>query len=273
MKARIFTGIVGGSAALAILLFFPPWGIAAAISVICVLGIFELLAVTGHRRPLGVLVLALTFAASAPFLMLLGDTGLAVAVIGVFAVLLSLCQIICHKQLTPEGTGLVFFVSVVAGGGLSSIAAVRALPQGLFYIFLVFLIAWFCDIGAYFTGTLIGKHPMCPSISPKKTVEGFLGGLVFSVGMSLLGAWIYDAVCLRESALTMNYWQVAIMALLLAPLSVLGDLLCSLIKRQSHVKDFGHLFPGHGGIMDRFDSLIFVAPAVYAVCAWLPPIA
>ncbi len=273
MKARIITGLIGLPLALAIMLFFPPWGISAAVGVFNVLAIMELLMVTGYLKHKGILASALVFAAAEPFLMLFGNPGIAAAAVFLYALVLVILQIAYHGRLQVAETGFVFFVSLVVGGGLSCAAYVRALPQGLFYIILCFIIAWFCDIGAYFVGSLCGKHPLCPEISPKKTVEGFIGGVAVAVLASLLGAWIYDAACLPAGGPAMRYWQVGLMALLLSPLSVLGDLFCSIIKRQTHVKDFGHVLPGHGGIMDRFDSLIFVAPAVYAVCLCLPPIA
>lgn len=92
-----------------------------------------------------------------------------------------------------------------------------------------------------------------------------------SVGASVLAGWLYQVIHLTPNALgTVNLWEVGILALLLAPFSVLGDLFASCIKRQSSVKDFGHIFPGHGGVMDRFDSMIFVSPLLFIVLQFLP---
>ena len=96
-----------------------------------------------------------------------------------------------------------------------------------------------------------------------------MGGIVISVGSSVLGAYLYQVIALGDTAYV-SLWQVAVLALLCAPLSVLGDLFASIIKRQSQVKDFGHIMPGHGGIMDRFDSMIFVSPVLFVVLRFLP---
>ena len=132
------------------------------------------------------------------------------------------------------------------------------------------IIAWFSDMGAYFVGSFLGKHKLCEKISPKKTVEGFFGGIVTAVLFSLLGAWIYQTAFLTATGQQVNYWLVALVALVTAPISVVGDLSCSVIKRHRGIKDFGNIFPGHGGILDRFDSLIFVAPILYILCQRLP---
>lgn len=118
--------------------------------------------------------------------------------------------------------------------------------------------------GAYFVGTFLGKHKLCPTISPKKTVEGLIGGFVVSVLASVLAGWLYQLYLTSQGITAMvSLWQIALIALLLAPLSVAGDLFASIIKRQCHVKDFGSIMPGHGGVMDRFDSVLFVAPVMF----------
>ncbi|MGN0171564.1 MAG: phosphatidate cytidylyltransferase [Acutalibacteraceae bacterium] len=270
MKARILTGLIGGSAALLVLLFFPAWAISIVMALVSALGMYELLIVSGYLKHKGLLTAAMAFTLCAPFLLMGGSHFIAVCALVLYVLVLALIQITHHGRLRVEGTGFVFFVSVIVALALSCIAYMRALPHGIFYVFLAFIIAWLCDIGAYFTGTLFGKHKLCPKISPKKTVEGLVGGIVLSVLCSLLGAWIYEVAVLAPAGQHIVYWQVGLLALLLAPLSVIGDLFCSIIKRQSHVKDFGNVFPGHGGVMDRFDSLLFVAPILFIVCTRLP---
>ena len=100
-------------------------------------------------------------------------------------------------------------------------------------------------------------------------MEGLIGGIVVSVGSSVLVAYLYQVLALGDSAYV-SLWQIALLALLCAPLSVLGDLFASIIKRQSGVKDFGHIMPGHGGIMDRFDSMMFVLPVLYILVQYVP---
>jgi phosphatidate cytidylyltransferase len=124
-------------------------------------------------------------------------------------------------------------------------------------------------MGGFFAGSMFGRHKLCPNISPKKTVEGVAGSLVLNVLAMLLFGYVFQAVYY------VNRVQVSFLPLLLigvfgAALSTLGDLSFSLIKRSCHIKDFSEIIPGHGGILDRFDSVIFEAPFVYLLVQFLP---
>ncbi len=149
----------------------------------------------------------------------------------------------------------VFYVAVM----LSYIYQTRILPGGVFTVWLVFVCAWGCDTCAYCVGMLIGKHKMAPVLSPKKSVEGGIGGIV---GAALIGV-LY--------ALAINHWgnagvsvfEFAVIGAAGGAISQVGDLAASAIKRYHNIKDYGKLIPGHGGILDRFDSVIFTAPIIY----------
>ncbi len=149
----------------------------------------------------------------------------------------------------------LFYVAVM----LSYVYQTRQLPGGGMVVWLIFLSSWGCDTCAYCVGVLIGKHKMAPKLSPNKSVEGAIGGIL---GAALLGAVF--AVC-------MNRWAgaggpplfYAIICGLGGVISQIGDLAASAIKRSYGIKDYGKLIPGHGGILDRFDSVIFTAPAIY----------
>ncbi len=138
--------------------------------------------------------------------------------------------------------------------------------KGGYYLILALGSGFLADTGAYFTGTFFGRRPLAPRVSPKKTVEGALGGLVTNSVVLL----ILSAVYLRVLAglgidAWVNYAVLFPLSILFAAVGILGDLTASAIKRQYGVKDFGKLIPGHGGILDRFDSVLFTLPAVYAV--------
>lgn len=122
--------------------------------------------------------------------------------------------------------------------------------------------AWLTDTGAYLFGITMGKHKLAPKISPKKTVEGAVGGVVFCVATVLLLSLVYQWICssVWGVSLSVDYWRLLLLVPVGALISMLGDLSASLIKRQCGVKDYGSLMPGHGGIMDRFDSVFFVLP-------------
>ena len=134
---------------------------------------------------------------------------------------------------------------------------------GRFFILFALLAAWLTDTFAYFTGSLFGKHKMCPNISPKKTVEGAIGGIVGGVLSCVILFAVYDNFFFEKH--NMNYVEVIIISLLLALISMVGDLSASVIKRNFDVKDFGNVVPGHGGVMDRFDSGLFVIAALNAI--------
>lgn len=135
--------------------------------------------------------------------------------------------------------------------------------HGIFFILFAAFGAWMTDVFAFFAGSFLGKHKLCPKISPKKTVEGAIGGVLGCVLASLiLYAVFVNFVWETESA---NYIAVASMSVFLSFISMCGDLTASVIKRNFEIKDFGKLIPGHGGVLDRFDSIIFVLTALYAV--------
>ena len=152
----------------------------------------------------------------------------------------------------------VFYVAIM----LSYIYQTRLLKDGLFLVGLVFLCSWGCDTCAYCVGVLIGKHKMAPVLSPKKSIEGAVGGVL---GAALLGA-IYAAA---TGAYNPNPAHTPLIYAIIcgvgALVSMVGDLAASAIKRQENIKDYGTLIPGHGGILDRFDSVIFTAPVIYAL--------
>lgn len=155
----------------------------------------------------------------------------------------------------------VMYVAVM----LSYIFRTRLLDGGVFSVWLVFFCSWGCDTCAYCAGRLFGKHKMAPRLSPKKSVEGAVGGVL---GAALLGA-LY--------ALAINHWgqagtnpvSFAVICAAGGLISMVGDLAASAIKRNYEIKDYGTLIPGHGGILDRFDSVIFTAPIIYYLILFL----
>ena len=169
---------------------------------------------------------------------------------GIVLVILALATIIC--------SGPVLLVTLI---GVSCIGM-----QELYRVWLIFLCSWGCDTCAYCVGVLIGKHKMAPVLSPKKSIEGAVGGVL---GAALLGA-IYAAA---TGAYNPNPAHTPLIYAIIcgvgALVSMVGDLAASAIKRQENIKDYGTLIPGHGGILDRFDSVIFTAPVIYALAITL----
>lgn len=135
--------------------------------------------------------------------------------------------------------------------------------HGLFLILFAMFCAWMTDVFAYFVGSFLGKHKLCPNISPKKTVEGAVGGVIGCVVATVILYAVFTNLIFETQ--TNNYLGIVLMTIFLSIISMCGDLTASVIKRNFDIKDFGKLIPGHGGIIDRFDSLIFVLVALYAV--------
>jgi phosphatidate cytidylyltransferase len=163
------------------------------------------------------------------------------------------------RYQTDQVTGAFFGVVYVAVM-LSCIYLLREMQDGVYLVWLIFLGSWGCDTCAYCVGMLIGKHKMSPKLSPKKSVEGAIGGVV---GAALLGVIYAAAVSGRMSGSANHMAAFAIICTAGALISMVGDLAASAIKRNHGIKDYGKLIPGHGGILDRFDSVIFIAPVIY----------
>jgi phosphatidate cytidylyltransferase len=149
----------------------------------------------------------------------------------------------------------IFYVAVM----LSYIYMVRNMTDGIYLVWLIFVAAFGNDTCAYFVGVLFGKHKMSPKLSPKKSVEGAVGGVV---GAAVIGM-IYGFIVGKYLSVPYPMITFGIASFIGAGLAIVGDLAASAIKRNHDVKDYGSLIPGHGGILDRFDSVIFTAPAVY----------
>ena len=158
-----------------------------------------------------------------------------------------------------------FFGIVYVAVMLSFIYLTRNLTDGKYIVWLIFLCSWGCDTCAYCVGMLIGKHKLAPILSPKKSIEGGIGGIL---GAALIGV-LYG--------LAINYWgnaaadilEYAIIGAVGGAISQIGDLAASAIKRYHNIKDYGKLIPGHGGILDRFDSVIFTAPIIFYLSLFL----
>ena len=250
-RTRLISGIV--LVALAILLVTKGgvllYCVTAAISLI---GMFELYRVMGiEKKAPGI----------AGYLACLGYYGLVwfegqhyvtLLAIAALMVLMSIYVFTFPKYGTEQIT-VAFFGIFYLGIMLSYLYQVRAMADGKYLVWLIFLSSWGCDTCAYCAGMLLGKHRLAPVLSPKKSIEGAVGGVV---GAALLGV-IYAAATQGKMA------EYALICGVGALISMVGDLAASAIKRNQNIKDYGKLIPGHGGILDRFDSVIITAPVIY----------
>ena len=166
-----------------------------------------------------------------------------------------------------EQVMLVFFGFFYVAVMLSFVYQIRLLEEGIFLVWMVFISSWICDTFAYLTGVMFGKRKLAPKLSPKKSIEGSVGGIAASV---IIGA-IYGFILKEHIQLSFEnpVLGCAIVCGVGSIISQIGDLAASGIKRDHEIKDYGKLIPGHGGILDRFDSVIFVAPAIYFLCMFI----
>ena len=165
------------------------------------------------------------------------------------------------QQISNAVFGILYL-----GLTLSFIYYIRELPGGIFLVWMPFISAWFSDTCAYFVGVTLGKHKMTPRLSPKKTYEGAAGGILGATLGSVILGIVYTIV---HKAGAVSILSFACMGFVGSIASMCGDLAASAIKRNNDVKDFGKIIPGHGGIIDRFDSVIFTAPMVYFLMSLL----
>ncbi|WP_461812875.1 phosphatidate cytidylyltransferase [Faecalimonas sp.] len=177
-----------------------------------------------------------------------------------FLVLLMAVYVFSFPKYVAQQVMFVFFGLFYVAMMLSYVYQTRMLSQGVFLVWLIFLCSWGSDTCAYCVGMLIGKHKMAPKLSPKKSIEGGIGGIL---GAALLGAVYALAINKFATGADANILHYAIICGVGSIISQVGDLAASAIKRNYDIKDYGKLIPGHGGILDRFDSVIFTAPIIY----------
>lgn len=180
--------------------------------------------------------------------------------------LLMTVYVVTFPKFGTEQITVAFFGIFYVGLMFSYLYQVRQMPDGKYLVWLIVLSSWGCDTCAYCAGRLFGKHKLAPVLSPKKTVEGAVGGVL---GAALLG-FLYGLYFQDRIVDVVQPGVIAAAACAIAAvISQVGDLAASAIKRNHGVKDYGHLIPGHGGILDRFDSMIFTAPAIYFAVLFL----
>ena len=266
MKQRIITAGVALIILACVLFWLDTVIFNVAIAVIAVLATNELLLATKYVENKVLSCVSLLFVALVPFFHTATLTPVRNILIYGFIIVLFVILLIRHRTLRIEQVGLVFMVSTLIPYALSTLVYMRNDHEdhALFYILLTLAGAWVGDSGAYFIGSLLGKHPLAPGISPKKTVEGLIGGLASTVLSFLLLGYLYSLYCGSLGlSVTIVYGWLPVLAVVCGLLGVLGDLSASIIKRQCAIKDFGNIMPGHGGILDRFDSVLFVAPFMF----------
>ncbi len=278
MLKRILTAVIAIPIVVLILWLNNTIVMLAAMTVISVLAVGEILLATKYYSNRSIAGVCMVFVAVAPsFLSLDILYPLFPGVAAAFLLLMFIIMLTDHENVRFEEIALMTFVSFLVPISISTIVLLQKnFDFGIFYVVLVLLVAWISDAGAYFVGSAFGKHKMAPKISPKKSWEGFFGGLataVISVIVVGIGYPWASGLFGGPTNFSVNVLFLVGMAVIGTCLGVIGDLSASLLKRQCMVKDFGSILPGHGGILDRFDSVLFVAPFFYIVFKIIEPIA
>lgn len=259
MKTRIISGIF-----LVIILAltggFGGWLLFGACLLISLIGMYELNRVKNLEKT-GIAIISYISAIAYYGLLLLDPTKYNMIVVIISFLVLMSFYVFRFPKHKAEDIMWTFFSLIYVAVMISYIYLVRDMDNGIYLVWLIFVASWGNDTFAYFTGVFLGKHKMAPVLSPKKSIEGAIGGVL---GAGLLGA-IYGLVISKVTPEVTNVsiFVYAGASLIGALISIIGDLAASAIKRNYNVKDYGNLIPGHGGILDRFDSVIFTAPVVY----------
>ena len=271
MHTRIISGVLGAIFVFAVLAFNTQFVmlINVLLSIISFFSVSEILSVMGVYKVRVVTVPTILFASVIPLI----NVSAFYQICWYTYTIVIFFVIILNNKLQLKDISLVYMMTIVITFSISRIVALRDYGKefGSFYVLLTLAVAWLSDTGAYFFGKYLGKNRLCPDISPKKTFEGFLGGILVCILSVMLIGFIFDNFIFSEKY-SINYFILFLLGLIGSPISALGDLCFSAVKRNCHVKDFGNVIPGHGGILDRFDSVIFVAPYTYLFLQFLPVI-
>ena len=267
MKLRVIAAAALIPVLLVIVLIAPAILTAIVLGILCAIAAYELLNGTGLVRGVRLTAYTAVMAFLVPIWCYYGMEHLwALLAVMIYFVLLFAELLISHAKLRLERLAVCIVGGMLIPYMLSALVRIMHMDLSRYLILIPFILAFLSDSGAYFIGCSFGRHKLAPIISPNKSVEGLVGGVVFAVVGMLLYCWILNlAFDMQVSyAFAVTYGFIGSLA------GAFGDLCFSAIKRQCGIKDYGNLIPGHGGILDRFDSVIVVAPLVEILCALLP---
>ena len=257
---RLISGIVLVAVAL-LTICSGGWILYGTLTIVSLIGMFELYrAVKVQKQGENLLAVVGYLGVILHYILLsLGYSEYAMMNLIIVLIAMMFVYVFSYPKYHAEQVMAAFFGVVYVGVMLSYIYQTRMIRDGAFLVWLIFLCSWGCDTCAYCVGVLIGKHKMAPVLSPKKSVEGGIGGVI---GAALLGA-LYGFLVRNQVGFDHPALVCAVVCGVGGLISMVGDLAASAVKRNYGIKDYGKLIPGHGGILDRFDSVLFTAPVIY----------
>ena len=276
MKIRVISGIIAAIVGIgAVVLMFTPV-YAAFIAFLSAVATYEIMNVVQIKSKL-IMTPAIMLSVIMPnyfeYKEMLPFNIPVDAFLALYVILMLALMLKVHKNTRFEQVAVALYASIFVPYAFSSLVTLKNIcvdyegvytkKETIYIVLFALFCAFLTDTFAYFVGVKFGKHKMAPIVSPKKSVEGAIGGLVLSSAFNVavfagVREWVFDG----ESAISFTF--IIVMSVILSAISMLGDLSASLLKRNFGIKDFGNIMPGHGGVMDRFDSLIFVAPVLAA---------
>ncbi len=266
MAKRIITAIVAIPIAIFMLILYKTVFFNIAAGFIGAMIAFELLRATDCLECKPLAYSTVTFTAIFPILMYRYLKHILPFWVALYLLLMFTLMLKYYEKVKYEKLFFMVAASLLISGSMYCFVDMTALSacHGIIYLTLALCLSWISDSGAYFVGTFLGKHKLCPNISPKKTVEGFIGGILTNGIFVIAFNVIYAHICNSNGVdIQVNYVASFLLGAVCSAVGLLGDLTASIIKRQCGIKDYGKLFPGHGGMVDRFDSVMFVVPFTY----------
>ena len=267
MLKRTITGVALIAVLVVVLLLLPAFCTAVLLSVMVIVAAYELLKTTKLVEDTRLILDAQAIAFAITWASYFGTEYFrALIVVLLFVVVFFSEMLRTHGQLPFQQVAMAIVAGVLIPFLLTALVRIRVMENGVFFVVAPFVMAFMTDTGAYLVGCAIGKHKLCPVISPKKTVEGLVGGFLGGI----VGMLVYSLVLQQFLGFQVNYLFAAIYGIIGAGSATFGDLMFSVIKRQTGIKDYGKLLPGHGGILDRFDSVTIVAPVAEVLFLILP---
>ena len=270
MAKRFLAAAIGVPMIIAVVIFgvYAPILYEISVAIICTVSVGEFALATNTHRLLQLSIPSLLFAAAYPMLLAHGFGPLCCFVYGFIAMCM---MVFFHQKISYKQFAYIFSMTTIITVALSTMVTMiySDLAHSSFYFIFCLGLPWMADIGAFFAGTFLGRHKLCPEISPKKTIEGAVGGIIFCIGATCLIGWIFAAL-IYQGGITVNYVELCCLAFIGSLVSIMGDLCFSIIKRNFQIKDYGFILPGHGGFLDRFDSVIFVSPLILMFISYFP---
>lgn len=277
MKTRIISGVLYAALVIAVLFLMNTPALALFVALLSAVGVYEMNNIV--KADLSVMIPSIAVAAFIPINVeyeLLDKINIQpLTALSFYVIAMLIIMVVRHNKNKFEQVAVSIFSSLAIPEALSCWIRLHDVQydfdgkynasHAIYLILFAFFCAWLTDTFAYFSGVAFGKHKMTPVISPKKTWEGAVGGVLLTAAANIALYFIFKAKFFTSPFTDWEWYTIIPISIIISIISIFGDLSASVIKRNFGVKDYGWIIPGHGGVMDRFDSMVFVLPTMYAI--------